>query len=492
MKKFFIFVFICITFSACNKKSSSIEESANITVTNTSVVTLTADTVSLDITIRERGVDVDKLTDDGNIKANRVKTILGNMGIKDVATSQFRVMPYYSYTIIDKDKGVYERDNERSEYKYHEYLHTLKVKVGDADKNPELVGKAIDEVVKIKGVEIGNIRYSVADNRKANAAVRKTSAQAVVKKINSYAQGCGVKVKNIRRMHEGYYTKDSSIEALGAPATRNTFAVAAKSAITYDADEGFDDVSTQITSEKMGFTAEVDYTSYLSGRKDSTLSVSGFSEVKAQPDIAYFTFTVRLKGDNATSLASKSADIIKAICSRINAECELTSKSYSISPFFENYPSESSLYHADRANILKYYELVHDIAVCVRDFDKDNKLGRIIDLVKKDAGDNISIGFINYKMSDNSQYTDQARQGASANALQKCQIYADGAGVECTGVFSIAERSSTQDTDIDGDELYYGKSGKKLYKGSEIQNGQTVIFRDKISVRAQLTVTADI
>ncbi len=490
---------VAFAFVSCSKKGAVAEpekEQPSITVTNTSVVTLTADQVSFDVTIRERGDDVDKLTDSGNIRSNKVKAALRKLGIENMATRQFSITPYYSYIMIDKKANEYDRENERKEYRYHEYLHTFTVKMENVDKNPDLIGKAIDCIMSIGDAEISNITYSITDNRKANASVRRASAQAVMRKINSYADGCGVKVKGIRNMHEGAYTRDTGVVmANGATANRSVMKSAAAPMMEMamaDLDDA-KDASTQITSDKIGVDAEVDYTASLGGSLKNKLNVRGFSEIKAVPDVAEFMVTVRISGDRIPDLVRESANIIKGICQRLNGECDMTTVQYSVSPYFiSDKSSDSQIWHSDKANVLSKYDFTHGIRVKVMDFDKDNKLGRVIDLVKKNTDERISIGSVTYSISDNTKYADEARKGATANGKEKCEIYADGAGAKTSGVFSIVENYSVQDTDINGDELYYGKSGKRIYNGNDIADGQTVIFRDKVSVRAQLTVTVDI
>ena len=502
MKRFLMFVsfLICtaMLFVSCSKKPAAVVvenegDKPSITVTNTSVVTLTADQVSFDVTIRERGQNVDKLTDDGNIRSNKVKEVLKRLGIESMPTKQFSVTPYYSYTVIDKNGNLYDRDNERREYKYHEYLHTFAVKFEHADKNPKLVGQAIDAILATDNAEIGNVSFGITDNRKANAAVRKASAQAVMRKINSYAEGCGVTVKGIRNMHEGAYTRDTGmVMAKASGATANRYAAAAPMMDMMLEAEMADDSSTQITSDKISVNAEVDYTAILAGNVKSRLNVRGFAEIKAVPDVAEFIVTARISGYNTSQLVRDGAKIIKGLCDRLNGECEMTTVQYSILPYFVSEKNESQIYHSDRANILNQFEFVHSVRIKVMNFDEGNKLGKVIDSVKKNADERISIGGVSYSISDNTKYSDEARGGAAANGKEKCEIYADGAGTLASGVFSIIENYSAQDTDIDGDGLYYGSQGKKIYKGSDIADNQTVIFRDKVSVRSQLTVTADI
>ncbi|HAL19008.1 MAG TPA: hypothetical protein DCO86_05270 [Spirochaetaceae bacterium] len=498
----FLFVAIAamVLFASCSKKPAApvvVEnegDKPSITVTNTSVVTLTADQVSFDVTIRERGQNVDKLTDDGNIRSNKVKEVLKRLGIESTPTRQFSVTPYYSYTIIDKNGNLYDRDNERREYKYHEYLHTFAVKFEHADKNPELVGQAIDAILAVDSAEIGNVTFGITDNRKANAAVRKASAQAVMRKINSYAEGCGVAVKGIRNMHEGAYTRDTGmVMAKASGVTANRYAAAAPMMdMVEEAKMMDDDSSTQITSDKISVNAEVNYTAILAGNAKSRLNVRGFAEIKATPDVAEFIVTARISGYNTSQLVRDGSKIIKGLCDRLNGECEMTTVQYSILPYFVSEKNESQIYHSDRANILNQFEFIHSVRIKVMNFDEGNKLGKVIDSVKKNADERISIGGVSYSISDNTKYSDEARSGAAANGKEKCEIYADGAGTDASGVFSIIENYSAQDTDIDGDGLYYGSQGKKIYKGSDIAENQTVIFRDKVSVRSQLTVTADI
>ena len=504
MNKYFYIclLFVAVFFNSCQKKgivyvqSNQDEEVSKITVTNMSVVSMTADCVSFDVTVRERADSTQEATDKGNIKANRVKSILKSMNITDVFTSSFSVSPYYFYEVIDLEKNHYDRENETKKFMYSEYVHTMTVKIKNANLNPQLVGNAIDSVLRVENAEINNINYTILDNRKANAAVRKSSAQAVMKKIKSYADGCGVNIKSISQMREGTYTRDSAMPMAGG-ATKNTYAMAKANTLMLsrsmmDSAEEDADEKTQISSDKVNFSAEVDYTALIEGDKKNTLNVRGFWQVETDPDVADFTITINLNDTNTLKLAQKSAQIVKDICTRLDGRCEMTSTYYDISPYFVPLESSSNIYHADRANNIKYYVLTHNINIRVKDFNKDNKLGEVIDLVKKGTADTLSIGSINYSVSDSTSYADEARKGAASNGKEKCDIYASGAQTKCVGVYSIRENYSAQDSDIDGDDLYYGKSGKVIYKGSDISDYQTVIFRGKVSVRSQLTVTVNI
>ncbi|MGV3001264.1 oxidative stress defense protein [Vibrio sp. E150_018] len=165
-----------------------------------------------------------------------------------------------------------------------------------------------------------------------------------------------------------------------------------------------------------------------------TLSTTGYGEVIAKPDMA--EFSVSIQSDRSQAKQAKAAvdKVVETFISSLTksgiARKSIMSGHLRLSPQY-NYPK-------DGKPVLNGYRAVRDITVTVEQLDK---LNTYLDLALQ-SGVN-KVNNINLKVKDETQYKQQARQAAIADAKQKAQQLAKGFDSELNGVWSILYRSNS-------------------------------------------------
>ncbi|MFH0257391.1 oxidative stress defense protein [Vibrio rumoiensis] len=165
-----------------------------------------------------------------------------------------------------------------------------------------------------------------------------------------------------------------------------------------------------------------------------TLSVTGYGEVVAKPDMA--EFSVAIQADRSQAKQAKTAvdkvvgNFIVSLTQSGMERKSIVSSYLRLSPQY-NYPK-------DGKPVLNGYRAVREITVTVEQLDK---LNTYLDLALQ-SGVN-QVNSINLKVKDETQYKQQARQAAIADAKQKAQELAKGFDSELNGVWSIIYRSNS-------------------------------------------------
>ncbi|MGO2404499.1 MAG: oxidative stress defense protein [Vibrio litoralis] len=165
-----------------------------------------------------------------------------------------------------------------------------------------------------------------------------------------------------------------------------------------------------------------------------TLSTTGYGEVIAKPDMA--EFSVAIQADRSQAKQAKAAVdkvvetfIVSLTKSGITRK-SIVSSHLQLSPQY-NYPK-------DGKPVLNGYRAVRDITVTVEQLDK---LNTYLDLALQSGVNRVNN--INLKVKDETQYKQQARKAAIADAKQKAQQLAKGFDSELDGVWSIVYRSNS-------------------------------------------------
>ncbi len=160
-----------------------------------------------------------------------------------------------------------------------------------------------------------------------------------------------------------------------------------------------------------------------------TISVSGTGIIKARPDVADMSIGVAVTrdraGDASIEAANQMAAVIDALLAAGIAQDDIQTTQLSLDPVYDYDRSPAKLTGYQATNI---------VSATIRDLAK---VGAIVDAAV-DAGAN-SVGGISFRVDDSAALTVQARDAAMANAKATADQLAAAAGVEITGVISIAE-----------------------------------------------------
>jgi len=161
----------------------------------------------------------------------------------------------------------------------------------------------------------------------------------------------------------------------------------------------------------------------------STISVTGESEVYAVPDIAEFSFTVTEVADTVSKAQSQANEKINAALTAIREagveDKDIKTTSYEIYPKYEwQQPACLSLSCPSGKNVLLGYENSQTILVKVRDTEK------VADLVALVGKANVSdVSSIQFSVDDKDKYVAEARAEAIAKAKVKAKELAKQLGV---------------------------------------------------------------
>ncbi len=165
-----------------------------------------------------------------------------------------------------------------------------------------------------------------------------------------------------------------------------------------------------------------------------TISVIGFGEVAATPDIAYATVGVRTVAGTARAALSDNSATMAAVLDALRgsgiADRDMRTTNVSLHPRWRTEVTESGT----RVQVLSGYEAANLLRVTCRDL---SKLGELLDaLVGAGANDMRGISF---DVDDKGKLMDEARAIAVRNARANAQLYAREAGVSLGAVLSISE-----------------------------------------------------
>lgn len=165
----------------------------------------------------------------------------------------------------------------------------------------------------------------------------------------------------------------------------------------------------------------------------SRLSVAGFGEARAAPDIATITVGVETRADTAeAALAENSTDaasLIEAAKERGVADADIQTSGLNIYPVFEQQQPGRR-----EAPTVAGYSVSNSVSLRIRDLDA---LGATLTALVA-AGANQMRG-ISFGIEDDEALRDEARRLAVADARRKAELYAEAAGVTLGPIISISE-----------------------------------------------------
>ena len=165
-----------------------------------------------------------------------------------------------------------------------------------------------------------------------------------------------------------------------------------------------------------------------------TISVTGFGEVAATPDIAHATVGVRTVAETGRAALSENSATMAGVLDELRgtgiADRDIRTTNVSLHPRWGTETTESGA----RVQVLNGYEAANLLRVTCRDL---SKLGELLDALAG-AGANDMRG-ISFDVEGRVKLMDEARAIAVRNARANAELYAREAGVSLGPVLSISE-----------------------------------------------------
>lgn len=176
-----------------------------------------------------------------------------------------------------------------------------------------------------------------------------------------------------------------------------------------------------------------------------TISVSGYGEVMAVPDIGQFNFTVTASGTDATQAQSASARSVNVILEMLKnngvEEKDIKTAAFDV---YQNYRDEvkpcvpNTLCYPERESVIDGYIASQNVTVKVKKLDTANNL---ISEVGKLGATNISS--LQFSVADDSTLKAQARTKAIADAKEKARALTNDLDVQIIKMTNYYEENGT-------------------------------------------------
>jgi len=171
------------------------------------------------------------------------------------------------------------------------------------------------------------------------------------------------------------------------------------------------------------------------GGQQEGIWVNGTGEVQATPDIAVINIGVQAQAPTVAEAQEQASLAMDNVMASLKADGiadkDIKTTSYNI--------WQQSRWDPDnQEEIVTGYEVSNSVEVTVRNV---TDAGEIIDGVVKAGGDNIRVNGIRFEVDDPSQYLEQAREKAVADAKAKAQQLADLADVKLGKPTYVSEGS---------------------------------------------------
>jgi len=230
--------------------------------------------------------------------------------------------------------------------------------------------------------------------------------------------------------------------------------------------------------------ARIDPTTHEAVTSSGSISVSGSSAIRVQPDRVVVIIGVETYGTQPQSAQALNARSTRKVLQAIQAQ-DIEEKDISTAHFILEPDYEDGYY---QRNIVGYWTR-NTLAITLRDVDK-------LESVLITALDNgaTSIDGVEFSVTNLRELKDQARELAIEAALEKAEDMADAAGMTVAGVTGIQENS---------DYWHYFGTWRNSQQWTNVQNvvqelaadpssddGEDSISLGQIVVKAQVSLTA--
>jgi len=164
-----------------------------------------------------------------------------------------------------------------------------------------------------------------------------------------------------------------------------------------------------------------------SAEDPATMTLTGFGEVAATPDMAMLSLGVVTQGQTAAGALGENSRHLARVFDRLEAEGiaaeDMQTTRFSIDPIW----SQRDLDSREPPRI-DGYTVTNSLSVTLRDL---GRIGTVLDTVTQ-AGAN-DFGGLQFGLQDPALLQEAARRAAVADAQARAALYADAAGVEIAG-----------------------------------------------------------
>ncbi|MEX2238468.1 MAG: SIMPL domain-containing protein [Dehalococcoidia bacterium] len=204
------------------------------------------------------------------------------------------------------------------------------------------------------------------------------------------------------------------------------------------------------------------------------INVSGEGRVTVEPDVAILNLGVEFQDENADAAlvnANGAFDNLMEVLTDAGvAEEDIQTTGVSVQPIYD--------YSTETPRITGY--LASNIVnVKIRDLES---VGEIIDAATGAAGNAVRINYISFDREDRADALAQARAQAVADAREKAEALAEGAGVELGDLQTISETSLVPQPPIPFDERALGGEGTGDVAQTSISPGTLELIVNVIAV----------
>jgi len=172
------------------------------------------------------------------------------------------------------------------------------------------------------------------------------------------------------------------------------------------------------------------------GGQQEGIWVNGTGEVQATPDITILNLGVQAKAPTVEDAQGEASVAMEAVMAALKAS-GVADKDIKTTGF--NIWQQSRWDPDNQEEVVTGYQVSNNIEVTIRNV---TDAGETIDAVVKAGGDNIRVNGIRFEVEDPSEYLDEAREKAAADAKAKAEQLADLAGVTLGKPTYISEGSN--------------------------------------------------
>ncbi|HXG85992.1 MAG TPA: SIMPL domain-containing protein [Pyrinomonadaceae bacterium] len=169
-----------------------------------------------------------------------------------------------------------------------------------------------------------------------------------------------------------------------------------------------------------------------SGRRLTTVTVSGDARVTAQPDTATVSVSVVTQNKNATEAQRQNAALTTAVLNALKRAvgnaAEIKTSGYSLVP--------QRVYRENQPPTITGYETRNSITVTLREL---NRVGTVTDAATQAGANNID--GIAFSLRDDPQARNQSLSEATREALGKANALAQTLGGRVVGIVAVEEES---------------------------------------------------
>ena len=170
---------------------------------------------------------------------------------------------------------------------------------------------------------------------------------------------------------------------------------------------------------------------YQSAGSQTGIWVTGQGTMSVEPDLALINIGVETEAKTVTEARDQAAIAMDAIIAAVKArgltDADIQTTSFNIWPRYD---------FNERTRVLVGYTVSNSASIKVRDLDS---LGNVIDDVANAGGNATRINGINFTVEDTTQFMNELRQAAVADAMSKAQQFATLTGVNLGALAFISE-----------------------------------------------------